>query len=1083
MIQCAGAARGAAAVAKSLLFSPLYLAFWLPPTVAGAIQKPHGSGAGPFAAYVEPPPDNGQILTLGAADALRPGGQAILWVYFSDKGETDAASLARAVAEAGVRVPIASRARRARLMGGSFIPDYSDVPALPRYVRRVESAGGRIRHISRWLNAVSVEVDEAGARRIAELPFVRRITPVMRTEPQYGPPGDYGGSLTQNQGINAVAAHDSGYSAAGVVVAVLDTGFRKDHDALAPLKRLAEWDFVQSDGETANQAGDDPSQWEHGTGVWSILGGYLPGALIGPAFNASYVLAKTKDILASQAVSEDHWVAAAQWVDSIGVDIVSSSMVASYPIEELDGMTTPMAQATNTLTRHGILVVTAMGNSGPGTGTLWTPSDCDSILAVGSVDGSNVISNFSSRGPTQIGRGKPDLVARGEQTLWACPTYADCLGNLDGTSLATPLVSGAAALVQEAHPEWTSQQVRYALKSTADKATTADSTTYGWGRPDVVAAIYRSTLGGPLFPKPFPLVAPPSGVSNAGLPVTFRWRRAIDLNPGDVVGYALQLKKVSPSMVVFTTSTPDTFFSYSAALDPGTLYEWTVVATDLGGHARSCHEPFRFTTGGGLDQAPAATATATAEGPENTLLSFGVTAADPDGDAISSLTASPLPAGSTFTPNGANTSGMFSWTPSFTQAGLYNLTFTASNALSGVAATAITVTNVNQAPVVDAIAALTVAEGGTAARALVASDPDGDPVTLSMLSGPAFASVAGTTLTVSPTYADSGSYTVVVRAVDESLNTDQSASVVVTNVDRAPVVTAPPTQTGKAGVAHSFALTASDPDGDPIASLIVDTSLLPVGHDAIFSTDPPNNSGTFTWNSTPSDTGSFIVTFTAANALTGTAPTSIQLRMPLSVAVPTDAAGVEGLAITLTATATNPEASETLAMSAAGAPASLSFSHTTSVSPATATLTGTLTHVDAVASPHAIVWSVSDGSGETASATTILHVSTITAVTATDGSSGPPRVVYFRSRPNPFQSSAQIELRMDGGPLAGQLTIGIYDIQGRLVRSLFKGASSASTTVSWDGTTTSGERAGSGVYYYRLDVGSTHLKRRLILLK
>ena len=116
-------------------------------------------------------------------------------------------------------------------------------------------------------------MDEAGARRLAALPYVRRVAAVMGTRVVYDPPGDYGVSLTQNQGINAVAAHDSGYSAAGVIVAILDTGFRKDHITLAPLKRIAEWDFVQSDGETANQAGDNEYQWNHGTGIWSIVGG------------------------------------------------------------------------------------------------------------------------------------------------------------------------------------------------------------------------------------------------------------------------------------------------------------------------------------------------------------------------------------------------------------------------------------------------------------------------------------------------------------------------------------------------------------------------------------------------------------------------------------------------------------------------------------------------------------------------------------------------------------------------------------------------------------------------------------------
>jgi subtilisin family serine protease len=363
------------------------------------------------------------------------------------KGEGDGAAFGRTVAGAGASVSPASRLRRQRLLGGAFVPDYADVPVLAHYVRAIEATGARVRHVSRWLNAVSVEADHAVARRLADLAFVTRITPVSRTEKAHLPPGDYGGSLTQNLGIHSPAAHDSGYSAAGVVVAIFDTGFRKDHVATAPIRRIAEWDFVHSDGETSNQPGDNPTEWDHGTGTWSLLAAYWPGELVGPAFNASFVLAKTLEPGAPSA-SEDHWVAAAEWADSIGVDILSSSIVASHNYGELDGTTTPMAQAANTLTRHGVLVVCAMGNSGPATGTLSTPADCDSVLAVGSVDQSYQISSFSSRGPTFDGRGKPDLVAQGVNAIWAEPSCSNCLGSYPGTSIATPLVSGAAALVQ-----------------------------------------------------------------------------------------------------------------------------------------------------------------------------------------------------------------------------------------------------------------------------------------------------------------------------------------------------------------------------------------------------------------------------------------------------------------------------------------------------------------------------------------------------------------------------------------------------------------------------------------------------------
>jgi hypothetical protein len=321
--------------------------------------------------------------------------------------------------------------------------------------------------------------------------------------------------------------------------------------------------------------------------------------MVGPAYNASYVLAKTHDITVSPEADEDHWLAAAEWSDSIGVDIVSSSMVIYYSYESHDGETTPVALATRTMASHGILFVCAMGNNGPSLGTLWSPADCESILAVGSVDNNNLISSFSSRGPSFDGRGKPDLVAQGANTVWADAGSSTGLSGYDGTSLATPLVSGVAALVQEAHPEWTAQEVRYAMKSTADKASAPDSTAYGWGRPDAVKAIYQSALGGPIFPRPFALISPAGAVSPI-VSTTFQWRRTVDPNPGDAISYTIEVRLAGTSTVLFTTSTPDTFVQCVCPFTPGATYEWEVFAKDPANHSRPSQESLQFTVSGDI---------------------------------------------------------------------------------------------------------------------------------------------------------------------------------------------------------------------------------------------------------------------------------------------------------------------------------------------------------------------------------------------------------------------------------------------------------------------------------------------------
>ena len=612
----------------------LVLILTAPALAAPGVEDPH-------ARYAPPAPRSSEVVTPAASARLTREGRTTLWVYFADKGETDAREFARAVRLAGDRVAGHARERRARETGGTFVPDYYDVPVVSRYVDGVRSAGARIRNVSRWLNAVSVEADRAAADRIAALPFVRTVTPVGRYKgsepvgpavpletrpapetkhletgalpgtgsgPRTGlagaldPPGNYGPSITQLNGINAKAAQDSGYTAAGVIVAMLDTGFNKAHPANAPLKRIAEYDFVNHDTETANQAGDIAAQWEHGTGTWSVAGGYAPNNLIGPAYNASFLLAKTEQVPTETPVEEDNWLAAVEWSDSLGADVISSSLgyfsfdnpADNHTYAQLNGRTTVVTRAAALAARRGIVVASAMGNAGPAVGSLTPPADADSILSVGAVDATNVLASFSGRGPTADNRGKPEVVAQGVFTSWAVAAnngYAAA----SGTSLSTPLIGGAAAQVREAHPEWTVQQIRYAFKLSGDKAAAPDSQNFGWGRPNVVWAIYSSPLGGPIYPKPFNLSFPANAGAVTFPPFVFRWRRTVDPN-GDALTYRIRLLKSPSDSVVYDATTTDTTITFSGYLAPTTTYRWYVTATDPAGHPRDSREPFTFAT-------------------------------------------------------------------------------------------------------------------------------------------------------------------------------------------------------------------------------------------------------------------------------------------------------------------------------------------------------------------------------------------------------------------------------------------------------------------------------------------------------
>jgi subtilisin family serine protease len=611
-------------------------------------SAPGYAASDPHAGYAPPAPRAAQVVTPAAAARLSAEGTSALWVTFVDKGETDARSFARVVGRAGEGVGAAARTRRARETGGRFVPDWYDVPVASRYLDGVRSTGATIRHVSRWLNAVSVLVDRDAAARLAALPYVQSVTPVgraQRIEPvgptlpaptrfeggsleaaprargnlaalSLDPPGTYGPSLTQLNGINARAAQDSGYTGAGVVVAMLDTGYDKNHDATIRLKRVAEYDFVFGDGETANQAGDLSSQWDHGTGTWSVLGGYKPGQQIGPAYNASFLLAKTEDERSETPVEEDNWLAAVEWADSIGCDVISSSLgyfifdnpAFNHTYAQEDGKTVPVTKAAALAARRGIVVANSMGNAGPATGSISPPADADSILSVGAVDNTNTLANFSGRGPTADGRGKPEVVAQGVFTTWAVAGSGSNYAAVSGTSLSTPLIGGAAAQIREAHPEWTVQQIRYAMKLSGDKASTPDSTAFGWGRPDVVNAIYNTVLGPPVYPKPFNLHFPANAATTPSSNFNFRWARTPDPN-GDPVTYRLRILVPPADTLLYDASTTDTMMaSPGSLLRPGILYKWFVSASDPQGHERESRDRYLFTTGNttGVDITPPA---------------------------------------------------------------------------------------------------------------------------------------------------------------------------------------------------------------------------------------------------------------------------------------------------------------------------------------------------------------------------------------------------------------------------------------------------------------------------------------------
>lgn len=427
-----------------------------------------------------------------------------MWIYFTDKDNS------------GQNITLDDKAIQRRLKV-DIKDTWYDRPVAQSYIAVMEELGAVIHNKSRWLNAVSITSDINIINEISLLPFVKKTVPVAvykKNKREFSQLQssrklsvidslDYGYAQEQIEQINCHTAHQAGYTGQGVRVLILDTGFNTERSVFDSLTIIDEWDFINNDGNTENEANDYSSQHNHGTMVFSTLAGYDPGNLIGPAFGAEFLLAKTEDVTNESQVEEDYYVAALEWGEQLGADIMSSSLgyLDWYSYCDMDGNTGVTTIAVDIATSLGMLCITSAGNWGTSSpppnpcDTLYyyisAPADADSVISVGAVNSNGEIASFSSHGPTYDGRIKPEVCARGVST-WGVNANSDSYRTGSGTSLSAPLVSGAAAVILSAHSDWTPMQVREAMMMTADRVDNPDNN-YGYGVIDVMAAIDYET--------------------------------------------------------------------------------------------------------------------------------------------------------------------------------------------------------------------------------------------------------------------------------------------------------------------------------------------------------------------------------------------------------------------------------------------------------------------------------------------------------------------------------------------------------------------------------------------------------------
>jgi subtilisin family serine protease len=372
--------------------------------------------------------------------------------------------------------------------------DYFEAAVCETYITVLKSNGVDILGSSKWLNAVCISDKEL--YKLQNVSFIAQVQPLEKytiAEERIDEDFSYGQGDWQIEMMNLHRYHELGFTGKNVTMGVFDGGFWKV-DSLpifdsmwANNQIIAAYDFVDKDTLRYDES-------THGMQVLALAGINYPDSMVGAAPGASFVLARTEDTRSETHLEELNWLNAMEWADSVGVDIIHSSLGYSlfdslqgdYSYQDMDGKSTLITIAAERAAERGIFITNSAGNSGNDPWFYITaPCDGKNVLCIGAVDSFRTVTEFSSRGPSADGRVKPDVTTMGSRNT--IPNRNGILRRGSGTSFSGPLVAGLVACLKGAHPDKSNEQIFEAILLSSDRYDTPDNE-YGHGIPDALRA-------------------------------------------------------------------------------------------------------------------------------------------------------------------------------------------------------------------------------------------------------------------------------------------------------------------------------------------------------------------------------------------------------------------------------------------------------------------------------------------------------------------------------------------------------------------------------------------------------------------